>query len=113
LIDHGADVNTQHILGKTILSWAASCGDMQLLDICLKNKADLNLANGTTPLMEAVICKKKDIVQALLNAGADPNIVRGDNKTALDFAVDNADQEVVYLLLKHGAQSARKLAPHR
>ncbi len=110
LIDHGADVNSQHILGETILSWAASCGDMQLLDICLKNKANLNL---DTPLATAAICKKKDMVQALLNAGADPNIVRGDNKTALDFAVDNADKEMVSLLLKHGAQSARKLAPRR
>jgi len=62
------------------------------------------------PLIEAALLNLPEIVQLLLEAGADPNITISDpeedlrGETALMHAVDVAEKiRVVELLLKHGA----------
>lgn len=58
---------------------------------------------GMRPLIQAVICRKLPVLQALLEAGAD--IEQGDfiNRTALQWAADRGEVELCYFLLQHGA----------
>lgn len=72
---------------------------------------------NVTPLMQAAEAGALDLVQILLEAGANPNAVNGGRYTALDYAVDRApswtalpqDQraEVVRALLAKGARKDR------
>ena len=58
---------------------------------------------GFTPLIECVICNQVPIAEQLIARGVDIN--KGDmtDRTALHWAVDNNNLELIKLLLKHGA----------
>ena len=43
-------------------------------------------------------------VQALLDAGADPNIKNKAGKTALQIAKEKKDDDIIQLLQEHGAK---------
>jgi hypothetical protein len=58
---------------------------------------------GFTPLIETIITRQPHITQKLLTLGVDVNKPDVTGRTALHWAVDNADQDIVLLLLKHGA----------
>lgn len=70
-----------------------------------------------TPLMQAADAGALDVVQILLDAGANPNAANGGRYTALDYAVDRAPSwatlpaaqrvEVVRALLAKGARRDR------
>jgi ankyrin repeat protein len=69
-----------------------------------------------TPLMQAAQAGAFDVVQILLDAGADPNAVNGGRYTALDYAVDRPPiwttlpqqrTEIVRALLAKGARRDR------
>lgn len=91
LIDSGANVNFQRSI--------RSCYGCQRLKI------------GYTPLMLAVIYGEKDIIEMLINAGADVNMQDSDGVTALYLAVKKAlyssvknnCYEIIEMLLKSGA----------
>jgi ankyrin repeat protein len=57
--------------------------------------------------------EKRALVQLLLDAGADPNIVAGDGYTPLDWAIASKAPTIVELLRKHGAKRAAELHPAR
>lgn len=71
----------------------------------IKDGADVNEHDrfGMRPLIQAVICRKPAVLQALLAAGAD--IEQGDfiNRTALQWAADRGELELCYFLLSNGA----------
>lgn len=114
--------------GSTALMEAAHNGHREIVEMLLKAGADPNIIdpsemsncelsivgkvfnNGDTALMKATLgmnrinnCGSKEIVELLLNAGADPNIqnLRGD--TALILAAKYGKTEIVELLLNKGA----------
>jgi hypothetical protein len=60
-------------------------------------------ANGMTPLMHAVCDDSVDVVQALLDSGADVNAKRSDGFTALALAAFFGRTRIVELLLERGA----------
>ena len=74
---------------------------MKLLSKESVNQAD---AGGYHPLTYAVYTGDVDLVGALLKAGADPNTVEANGKTALYAAADLAHTEIITLLAKGGAK---------
>jgi outer membrane protein assembly factor BamB len=76
LIGQGADVNAKTHYGANSLWFAASKGHADIVKILLTHKADPNnidIVWGTTPFSSAVGSGKVDLLQMLLEAGADPD----------------------------------------
>lgn len=127
LLDKGANPNhkwhasdtyyDKSQLGRTPLHLAADKMAVEIVKILLENGSDPNAIDnrGFTPLMVAVPSKHQlvgwdagigsvDTVTALLNSGADPNILRYAEKSALESAAKDGQIEIAKLLIEHGAQ---------
>jgi len=97
--------------GVSVLSHAVRAQLPLLAEILLASGADVNkLACDRlySPLMDAV--QKNDFAMAslLLSKGADLSLRSRDGQTALVIAVGQGSQEIVALLLRHGADPAIK-----
>jgi len=123
----GAGVSRQRALpspsgAMTALLFASRDGLLDMVKILLDAKADINAvsANGTTPLIIAVINNHMQLAIELIARGANPNIVDFYGRTPLIAAVDmrNLDHartyadpkpdavaplDVISALLAHGA----------
>ena len=76
-----------------------------VLDIsCNTSSAD----PGWTPLHLAVSQGKFDMVKALLDGGAEPNVLTTKGKTPLDFATQRGDTALATLLRSRNAVPAPK-----
>ena len=124
LLDSGADVN-QKFLGDSPLHFAAAAGNLKILKLLLSTGANVNAKNlsDATPLFIAVERNQNEIVQCLVQNGADVNIedqdstIKSFNYTSdcihdlrscqglrpLTVAVDNCNLELVKILLGFGA----------
>jgi ankyrin repeat protein len=124
-VRHGANVNARETWrGQTALMWAAAARSAELTRFLIDHKADVNaraLANdwptqltgeprnqyrptgGLTPLLYAARSGCTDCVQALLDAGADPNRPNPDGVTPLIVAIDNFAFDTAKLLFERGA----------
>ena len=116
LLGRGADVNSRSIDGQTGLYIASSRGYtdlVQSLIALIDRGADLNALctdyNETsdevlwTPLHLAVHDEQPDVVNLLLERGADMEILSSRGQTALYMASSLGSAEVVRLLIDHGA----------
>jgi hypothetical protein len=74
----------------------------QLLD--LGRWVDKPDSNGLTPLMAAVLVRDADMVQLLLDRGADPNLQAPGGEVALEMARRNGDGASESQLLRAGAK---------
>ena len=61
------------------------------------------VGDGETALVQAAVNGNNDIVELLIEAGADVNVTRSDGDTALSGAVAIGDEQCVNLLIKAGA----------
>lgn len=107
LINRGMDVNSVDPAGNTLLHVAARNGNVRLLEILLKGKANPNARNrvGDSPLMLAAYNGKQPAIDFLLAAGAELNHT---GWTPLHYAVFAEQAEMVsYLLLKGANVDAR------
>ena len=131
LIDHGADVdvfaaaalnkadrlalllrdpdviNSHSHDGWTPLALAAHFGSRESAKLLLAAGADHSVRSknptGNTPLHAAVAGKRHDIVELLIEAGADVNAQDADGWTPLNLAAHEGAPETVSLLLANGA----------
>ncbi len=128
---HGVDVNFQKGQeGETPLMTASRFGQEEIVELLLKNKADVNQKNnyGESALHKAISTKlppSVKVVQIVLEHGADPNCLSSDDRDTEDayhstpllcaceklsdsLAIENAEnakryEEIIKLLFAYGA----------
>jgi len=118
----GFSPDTKDKKGIPLVCIAARNGDLDTLQLLLRSGAQVNLIaedRGSNALFDSALERNKDIVKALIEAGADLNIQSKDGQTALIVVVGAGDEDIVEMLVKAGADpdikdalgvSARKYA---
>jgi ankyrin repeat protein len=103
LLKAGADVNGRS--GSTPpLAAAALRGHVFMVRLLLRNQAHVNRvgANDLTALMNAVELNRLDVVQVLLEAGANTRVLNRAGENVLAVAVRKNNPALLDLLLKQG-----------
>ncbi len=108
LLESGAPVDEPGV--ATPLYFASQSGQVAAVRLLLESGANPNaLANIGTPLMIAARRKNAAIAMLLLRHGADPNLAGGEDKrTPLHEAAYIGADDVVRLLLDHGAETSAR-----
>ena len=89
LVEGGADPNITTADGNSVALMAAQGGYLELIPILGNAKADLNRSNLVyTPLSYAIEQGNKELVEVLLQAGADPNAKPKTDRAPLILAFD-------------------------
>ena len=84
-------------------------GSAEIAQELLGKGANLNyFYNGWTPLKRAIASSNTEMVQLLLENGADSNKIDKWQVTGLMMAVGRRNSEVIHLLLKNGADPNAK-----
>ena len=109
LLDNGVDITLIGGLDKhSVLQTATVSGRKELLKKCIKAGLDVmhRSSQGHTALHYAAYNKKDsiEIIDILLNSGADINDNNGTWGTPLHFAAERGTKEIVLYLLKKGAK---------
>jgi ankyrin repeat protein len=107
LIDHGANINATNAKGESALSIAVGSKNGSVIDILLKNNAEVNVVSddGQTPLFRAAYKEQVTYAREILRRGANPNLnpSNPEDGTVLLWAVSTGDLELVRMLLSHEA----------
>lgn len=103
LLENKADANTKQDDGSSALDIAVTNADGEAARLLLEHGARVNYENtsGETPLISSAIFP--DLVEILLDKGANPNMATVEGKTALMVAAEKGRVESVKLLLDKGA----------
>lgn len=108
LLNRGANTEIQGFFGLTSLSFAAVFTDAEVVKAILKRtkKADVPDYGGNTALMYAGYNEYDDVemIQALLDNGADVNAKSKNGATPLSWASKKGNTATVALLKKAGAK---------
>jgi len=92
----------------TALHFAAFFGQPECVRVLLEHGADVHAVSPTfgnvTPLHSAAAADSVEIVRMLVEHGADVNARQNGGFTALDAAVQNANEELRSYLEEHGAE---------
>lgn len=83
-----------------IAAWDNKRNAITILEELLKCGISINQVegNGYSALIKASIKGHKNIVEWLLQKGADKSLRSFDSKTALDYARENKHKEIIQLL---------------
>ncbi|KAI9844034.1 MAG: hypothetical protein M1837_005969 [Sclerophora amabilis] len=109
LLGKGACVDTYSKIPpyETALQWAVTSRNVEIVRELLRMGANVNLssANSDPPLLKATTVQSLDIVDILLESGADVDQEnRGSKKsTALEMAIQLGADAITYRLLRSGA----------
>ncbi len=105
LVEAGLPIQAENRSGRHPLTLAAGSGFDEIVSYLLAKDFPPDLRNssdGSTAIMWAANAGHKEIVQALLDAGADPLLKGIDGWTALE-AAEMAGHDDIAVLLKDGA----------
>ncbi|NET58587.1 MAG: hypothetical protein F6K47_21260 [Symploca sp. SIO2E6] len=83
-------------------------GSVQIVELLLQSQADVNawdLLQNSNPLLMAIWGEHDDVLQILLQAGANPNIRDQEGNSPLRLSVEQENINMVKLLLEHGAKA--------
>jgi len=107
LLENGADPNIKDNEGSSLIHHAASGPETTLRNVLAwKNIIIHNqTSDGLTALHIAAQRCKVSSVEALLDAGIDPNISSYSGKTALDYALEVQSGPVIGLLVSRNART--------
>jgi ankyrin repeat protein len=123
LVAEGADVNKKLWNGKTLLHQFIDARlptgffPLGIVEWLINNGADVNAeyGHGVTPLFLAVQAWREEVVQLLIDNGADLNIISRfalwgvEDATPLGWAIEEDFDEIADLLRKHGGKTAAEL----
>jgi len=101
LSENGADVNAQDKSGQSALTYAVKRSFRETTKFLLEEGANVNVQsrkNGVTPLMIAAVAGDLQMIQLLLDHGADPALATNFGQTATSLAQKKGNMEVVNLL---------------
>ena len=107
IIDHGADVNATNKQKRTALMLASMNGNMDVINVLLKVKAKMEIedADGYTWIHYAVVKScNKEVLQAIIDHGANVNATSKQKRTALMMVSRNGNVDAMCVLLKSGAE---------
>ncbi len=94
--------------GYTPLGLAAFFGQRDAVEVLISKGADIDLVQGSrnanTALDAAVVANRREVVRALLKAGANMNVRSAGGLAPLHKAVLNGSAEIARMLLDHGAE---------
>ncbi|MCI4442973.1 MAG: ankyrin repeat domain-containing protein [Lentimicrobium sp.] len=101
-------INSVNGEGYSPLILASYRGNIAVAQFLIKNVKDINGSSPMgTPLMAAVVKGNKDIVIALLENNANPNLTDANGTTALIYAVQFNNKDIVKLLLNFKADKSK------
>ena len=106
LLRQGADPSAAQPDGMTALHWSALNDQLEIVETLIFAGATLQPATrvgGYTPLHLASRAGNAGVVAALLEAGANPDVLTGTGAASLHFAAEANGVEVVNALAGHGA----------
>ncbi|XP_067653771.1 inversin-like [Haliotis asinina] len=102
LVDRGADVSLVDGYGDNVLHFACRGGDLETVKLILSmNVVDINSRGrySMTPVMRAAWSGRRDVVEFLVDRGADVSLVDRGGDNVLHFACRGGDLETVKLIL--------------
>ncbi|XP_069674824.1 putative ankyrin repeat protein RF_0381 [Periplaneta americana] len=107
-LDQGISVMIRNKLGSTILHAASSKGHLELCKKLIKRGSDVNARmtylHMWTPLHKAVLYNYLNVVQLLVDKGAELDAVTNDDhETSLHYAARNGTYDIVKFLISRGA----------
>lgn len=108
LISAGADLDHRNVYGDTPIVFSANEGDLKTLKVLLDAGADINGGSGWTPLMQAAYLWRAEMVEFLLERGADPNFHRPQYMSPLQCAEAQRANDIAAILRKAGATGTSK-----
>ena len=101
----GADVNMKNDNGVWFFIVASGHGNARTVNVLLEKGIDVNITDeydyNNTALSTAVINAKYDVVELLIEKGADINKENNKGDTPLIHAIRSEDYNMVQLLLEH------------
>lgn len=101
LLSKGVDVNADSPEGTALIG---SCykGNIEIAKLLLEHKATINAQNeqGTTPLIFAVQGNNVSLVSLLVTSGANKEMKEKSGRTAMDYAKEKQNQEILDILSK-------------
>ena len=102
----GADINMKNDNGVWFLLVASGHGNARTVNLLLEKGIDVNITddydyNNNTALSTAVINAKYDVVELLIEKGADINKENNKGDTPLIHTIRSEDYKMVQLLLEH------------
>ena len=110
----GWDANQRSADGFTPLALAAFFENPEAFDLLLPLTRDINApaenAQKVAALHAAAAKRCAPMVEKLLRAGADPNLVQADGFTPLHAAAQHGDATMAGLLLLYGADASQRNA---
>jgi serine/threonine protein kinase len=108
-IAQGEDLNESRGRGRPPLVTAVQNGDLELVKLLIAAGAKVNpRTDFMGPIHYAVVARRREILEFLLDQGASVNAQDNTGDTALSLAAKRGDAEIVELLLRRGANPAIK-----
>jgi ankyrin repeat protein len=107
LLDSGARTDLQDKNGWSVLYFAVQVRSAEGIKLLVSHGPTVDLdqgdKGGRTPLMQAAINQRIDIMKLLLDSGAEPDIQDRRRWSALHFAAQEQSADGIELLVSHGA----------
>lgn len=108
-IDAGIDVNSRDAAGTPMLCIAARHNRKGMIEKLLSLGADIDAVSkdrGYSPVMDAVWKSNAEIVEFLVQKGANLSCISRDGQPVLVLAVGTGNEKICRMLVEHGADPA-------
>ena len=104
MLDVGVPVDSEDVVGRTALQWAAWKNRTDVTELLLSKGADVNKRSGgdhATALHMAALNNNTDVIEVLLKHGASTNVTDHRGFTPIDHARRANNKAAVRLLERH------------